>query len=84
MAGGGAPPAGDLIRGEIALDFANAQIYGKNNSDAVIQFTTAGPTGPTGPTGPLGPTGPGGPLGPTGPLGPPGPPGADGPPGPPG
>ena len=75
----GAPAVGDLAQGEIAVDFTSGLIYGKNASDAVVQFR--GGTGPTGATGPLGPPGPAGTPGPPGPPGPPGNPDDPPPPG---
>lgn len=77
MTGGGAPAAGDLAVGELALDFVNKKVYGKDASNAVRNFTPTGATGATGPTGPSGAPGPqgvNGPPGPAGPIGPPGPP----------
>jgi hypothetical protein len=75
MSVGGAPAVGDLVQGEIALDFANGLIYGKNASDAIVNFRgVTGPTGPTGSTGPSGSPGLPGPPGPPGPQGPGAPP----------
>lgn len=74
MTVGGAPSAGDLQVGELAIDFVNRRVYGKNNSGVVVEFTglvgTAGTPGGPGPAGGPGPSGsPGGP-GPTGAPGP--------------
>lgn len=72
---GGAPAAGDLVHGEIAIDTLNARAYGKHADASVKQVKgAAGPTGSSGPTGPTGPTGPPGPSGSPGAPGPPGPP----------
>lgn len=65
---GGAPGAGDLIVGEVAIDTANAFAYTKHADNSVKQVKGAsGPAGPTGPTGPSGPAGPPGSPGPPGP-----------------
>lgn len=63
------PTSGQLVYGELALNYADGRLFYKDSNDSVQTIGGVGATGPAGVAGVTGPTGPAGPVGVTGPSG---------------